>query len=216
MAIIINAPYNYTIAENDIEDRFLEYFNERGIDITDIQTAYGIKQVTYIAAFRYVYKCLFKPFKNQPDNRKSKIDYNDTDVLNTIADIYLDICFMYHIEPTYYSFTTLTGINYDTWYNWLNGEVRNNPTGNISHKWFLITQKVKQASQAYTRAELENGLVGQITKANNDREKGLLYSQTQAEITASVIAHETAEQIAARHVNATLPKKLNFDDDLTS
>lgn len=212
MAIIINEPYNYTIAENDIESIFIDYFTSRNIDITDIQVAYSIKQVTYIAAFKEIFKRLFKTTINLPDNRKSKIDYNDIDVLNRIADIYIELCFNYHIEPTNYSFLALTGISKDTWYRWKNLENR----GNSSVKWYYLTEKIQDASQAYTRAELENGLVGQITKANNDREKGLLYSQTQAEITASVIAHETAEQIAARHVNATLPKKLNFDDDLTT
>ena len=195
-----------TVMENAIEDRLLEFFSLRGIDITDVFVAYRIKQVTFNAAWKYCYNDLFKTDKPQPNNRKSSINYDDIDQLNAIADAYIYLCFVYHIEPTYYGFRTLTGINGETWDRWKNGEVR----GKASKPWCDLVQKVREASQNYTRAELENSPVGQITKANNDEEKGLLYSRQQVQAMLSVTPMETAEQIAARFATAELPEKLDL------
>lgn len=203
MAVNVNS--DTTIIENEIEDRLLEYFSSRNVDLTDIFTAYTIKQVTFNSAWRYVYKCLFKPDKPQVNNRNSLLDYDDINALNRVCDAYIDLCFEYHIEPNYYGFSRLIGCSRETIDQWKNGDVR----GEASKPWMDIVKKIYTASQNYTRAELENTPVGQITKANNDEEKGLLYSRTQAQAMLDAVHVDSPEQIAARHKQAALsmPKK---------
>ena len=197
----INVAENITVIESQIEDRLIEYFQQRNIDITDLYTAYGIKQNTYNAMWKYCYNCLFKPMVKQPDNRNSTIDYNDIGQLNAICDAYLDVCFEYHIEPTFFGFCRLTGISRETIDRWQNNESR----GKASFRWYDITKKIRDASQNYTRSELENTPVGQITKANNDEEKGLLYSRQQAQSLLFAAQLESPEQIAAKYGSVERP-----------
>lgn len=203
-----NVSENITVIENVIEDRLIEYFSQRGIDITDIFTAYTIKQNTFNAAWKYCYNQLFKPDKPQRNNRNSLINYDNIDELNAVCSAYLDICFDYHIEPTYFGFSRLTGINMDVIYEWKNGMSR----GSQGKPWCEMVKRIYNASQNYTRSELENFPVGQITKANNDTEKGLLYSRQQAEAMLSVAQVDSPEQIAARHRNARLPQKPDLSE----
>lgn len=199
---------NIQVIQDAIEDRFIEYFSQRNVDITDIQTSYQIKQVTYNAAWRYCYKELFKPDKPQLNNRNSKINYDDIKQLDAICDAYLDICFEYHVEPNYFGFCRLTGISRETIDRWKNTEVQSR----ANKPWYDMVKRIYIASQSYTRAELENTPVGQITKANNDEEKGLLYSRQQAQAMISAAQLETPEQISARHQSAMIPEKPRLDE----
>ena len=96
----------------------------------------------------------------------------------------------------------------DVIYEWKNGMSR----GPQGKPWCEMVKRIYNASQTYTRAELENFPVGQITKANNDTEKGLLYSRQQAEAMLSVAQVDSPEQIAARHRNARLPQKPDLSE----
>lgn len=191
------------IAENEIETLLLKWFLDRNVDITDIETSYRIKQVTFNAAWMSIYQQLFKPTTKQRNNRRSLLNYDDIELLNNIADIYISLCLQYHINPTPYGFMCLTGIEEGTWNDWKNCQTR----GKVSLPWFQLTKKLQTAGQNYIRAELDAGLVGQITKANNDEELGLMYSRTQAAAISEAFSHDTAEQIASRHAAAAIPQK---------
>lgn len=182
-----------------IENRFIEYFAQHNIDITDYEVASKIHQQRFYSAFRYVFKCLFEIPENVKlkHYKKTSIDYNDYETLEKIANIYIDLCEAYHIEPSYYGYCRLTGLNYGVFCRWAKGDVSglSNPEKLIS-----ISQMIQGASQNFTRSQLETSAIGQITKANHDEEKGLLYARKSAVAALGAVKIDSLMELTGRYI----------------
>ena len=174
------------IHDNQIESLFLEYFEDRGIDLQHDT----VKQTKFNAAWKYIYNRLFKPDINtvRYNNKNSKIDYNDIEKLNNICDIYIDLCFEHNIIPCQYGFYRLTGITRDTLNKWDNGESRAGSDEGASLTHSDIVKKIKAAYQEFYKDNLTDAPVGQITIANNDMDLGLMYSRGQQPLLVNVNA----------------------------
>lgn len=183
-----------------IENRFIEYFAQRNIDITDMQSACKVRQNFFNAAWNYIYNALFRLDDNEKKiyNRKSKIDYDDADLLYNIAEIYISICEQYHVEPTYYGYSRLTGISSGTLQLWGMGEGLSGKAN--PQKLSDLTKYIRTASQAFTRSDLEDSTLGQITKANHDEEKGLLYARKTAVAAIGAVKIDSLAEITGRYI----------------
>lgn len=210
------------VYEHPIEELFHRYFEERGIDLEHD----NIKQTKFAACWTYIYNTLYKPDKDTKRryNTNSKLDYNDIDNLNVVADIFIALCREYNIMPSQYNFGILTGISKDTLHMWSIGDSRGSlyydsqgnqiediqeyklnkrgeydkiPTNTYSD----LVKKIKSAYTEYYRQNLADTTVGQITIANNDEEAGLLYAQKEAKAKAEAWGRpqQKPEEIAERY-----------------
>lgn len=187
------------IYDNRIEELFLEYFEDRGID----PQRGNIKQTKFNAAWRYIYNILFRPDKNtvRYNNKNSKINYDDIEQLNNICDIYIDLCFEYNIIPCQYGFYRLTGIARDTLNRWEKGASRAGEIEGATSPHSDIVKKISDAYKEFYRDNLSDGPVGQMAVANNDEELGLMYGKNQGINIQNnyMLPTQGAAEIAARH-----------------
>ena len=200
------------VYENKIEELFIEYFENRGIDLQKD----SIKQTKFNSAWKYIYNILFKPDENtiKYNNKNSKINYNDLSELNDICDIYIDLCFEYNIIPCQYGFYRLTGITRDTLNKWDNGESRAGSDAGASLTHSDIVKKIKAAYQEFYKDNLTDAPVGQITIANNDMDLGLMYSRGQQPLLVNVNApaysqDEIKKYIADQARKESIPELLD-------
>lgn len=140
--------------KNVILDNINLYMQETGIKRNELDAN------DFLAIFRSLYNTLFKPLQNKPNNEQCNIPYTDYN-LNTLFNVYIDICAMYKIHPSVFAFGVLTGIT-ET----------------------IIRQYVTSAGLIITnfrrdmlRNELARDKTGRIVLANNDSSYGLEYEK---------------------------------------
>jgi hypothetical protein len=174
--------YNFINADtihDEIIKTFIESMSSIGFDPSGIDNRNERKpryishnQVNY--CLRQVYNKLFKPDKPLYNNQKSKINYDNIDVLQIIASTFIDICSMYNKSLGLVSFSYLTGISTDTLNEWSRGDNELNSTRSEVIKYIREGHKAAQVSL------LNDSPVGSLAVANNDVETGLQWSEKQA------------------------------------
>lgn len=110
------------VFENDIQMYLTMFCEDKGIE--DIKTE---SQSVWNGALRYIRKHVF----GCPDILKSKDNINiynnnipsnfnayNYDVVNSVCDIYIDLCFVNDKEVSIIGFSNLTGIDAETIYDW--------------------------------------------------------------------------------------------------
>lgn len=185
-----------TVYENRIEQYFHEYFENRGISLEG--TSYkSVDNSVYEAAFRYVFKKLFKPDKTtvRYNNKKTKIDLRNIDELNLIADAYVDIIKDYAIIPYDKFFLELTGIHPDTWNSWKREEYSH---GGLSHLYSELVQKIKCLPKEQGFNRLVDDKTGLMQVANNDPWLGMEYNNKRQ------LEEATAKQLTSTDIRAML------------
>lgn len=105
------------VYNNSIEESIANYCIDHNLEQKDL---YTIDQSRWNSVLLYVYKQVFKPVKNDKRmyNENSNIDYSNTELLKSICNIYIDLCYEYSKEVSILGFSKLTGINPDTIYTW--------------------------------------------------------------------------------------------------
>jgi len=104
----------------------IEYYKNRILSaleeyktINDIEDLHRISKTRWKAALRFVYESVFKPEGKQ--RRKSALPYDNADILNGIADIYIALCNEYEKDISLYGYSILTGISYEALHSWTKG-----------------------------------------------------------------------------------------------
>ena len=156
-------------------------FNKYGIDDSNPkkQRIISHNQLNYI--FKRVYINLFKPSKALYNNQKSLIDYDNIELLQNIADAFIDICNMLNKSLGLMSFSFMTGINYKTIYN----DLHENNGREINLSRMQIYKNIQEAHKAAQVALLNDSPVGALAVANNDIETGLQWAEKQATAAAA-------------------------------
>lgn len=148
-----------TIYENRIEELFLEYFENRDIDILhDYKT---IPNSVYQASFKYIYKHLFKGMV---------LDYKCITTLQYMYDIYTDLIYNYNIIPFYNFFYCLYGISIDDIRRYIE-------SGKASDSYINLAKKIEIITGDQVRNKLADDKIGLQSLANNDTQVGLRYNQ---------------------------------------
>ena len=162
---------------DDIDKCVIEFFTMRNVDIYDIQQCKSIPHNIVSLCMKYIYNKCFKPNTNLWNNQKSLIDYDNCDLLQVIANKFIDICLNFNKSLGLMSFSYMTGIDITTLLRWGNDE-KSNPAR------CQIINNIKDCHKAAQISLLNDSPVGALAVANNDTETGLEWSTKQA-ITAA-------------------------------
>ena len=171
-------PIYYFIDINTIHDQIMSCAESQmiilGYDINNPKDRKSIthNELNYI--LRRIYDNLFKPSGGLYNNQKSLLNYDDTELLQVVANTFLDLCSRFNKSLGLMSFSYMTGINYKTIYNTLNGGENVNP------KRLQVFKSIQEGHKAAQVALLNDSPVGALAVANNDIETGLEWSKQQA------------------------------------
>lgn len=104
-----------------IQESISNYCIDHDIDIKDI---YTFDQQRWNSVLLYIYSQVFKPCKNdgvvRRYNEKSNIDYSNRELIDSVCDIYINLCYEFSKEVSIMGFNKLTGIDEETINNWAN------------------------------------------------------------------------------------------------
>lgn len=170
---------NIDTISQDIDNCIIEYCDKYGINLNDYNMRVNIKHNEVNNMLRYVYKCLFKPNITLPNNQKSYVDYENIDLLQVLADKFIDICMMFNKSLGLMSFALLVGCDYATIYLWMQDNGKSNPLR------FKLLKNIQENHKNQHIALLNDTPVGALAVANNDIETGLEWSKQQAIQSAS-------------------------------
>lgn len=105
------------VYNNAIEEAISQYCIDHGLDKKDL---YTMDQSRWNSVLMYIYQYAFKPASadKRQYNENSNINYSDVDLLKSVCNIYINLCYEYSKEISILGFSKLTGINPDTIYTW--------------------------------------------------------------------------------------------------
>lgn len=105
------------VYNNAIEEAISQYCIDHNLDKKDL---YTMDQSRWNSVLMYIYQYAFKPVSTDKRqyNENSNINYSDIDLLKSVCNIYINLCYEYSKEISILGFSKLTGINPDTIYTW--------------------------------------------------------------------------------------------------
>jgi hypothetical protein len=175
-----------TVSQN-IDNCVIEFFNQYDIDIYNPQNIKTISHNMLSLCMRYIYERLFKPDKTLCNNQKSYIDYNNIDLLQVLANKFIDICLMFNKSLGLMSFGFMCGIDYSTLMRWQN-EKELNP------QRCEILKSVQEGHKMCHIGLLNDTPVGALAVANNDYETGLEWGKNQQVIATQNVYYLPSER----------------------
>ena len=190
---------NIDTISQDIDNCIHDYCLQYGINLQDYNTRVNIKHNEVNNILRYIYKCLFKPDRTLANNQRSYVDYNNIELLQVLADKFIDICLLFNKSLGLSSFALFVGCDYSTIYLWLQDSGKSNPLR------FEILKNIQENHKAQHIALLNDTPVGAMAVANNDRELGLNWSANQLQ----QIANNTVYLIPSERVDRLKLDKSN-------
>lgn len=163
------------------------------------------KPTTFLLILKELYTAKFRPQTALRYNGKSILLNSSPEEVEKLWDWYCKLAFKYGRTPTVLQFCLLTGIDRHTLQDWRDGSTRKaNPL------YSTVAKKIKQEAEAALESKaFESNSVSAIfgLKASHDwRETSPLPPQEYA-----IASHDTAEEIKARHMGASLPEKPDLD-----
>lgn len=105
------------VYNNSIEEAISQYCIDHNLEQKDL---YTMDQSRWNSVLMYIYQYAFKPVNTDKRqyNEHSNINYSDIDLLKSVCNIYINLCYEYSKEISILGFSKLTGINPDTIYTW--------------------------------------------------------------------------------------------------
>lgn len=105
------------VYNNAIEEAISQYCINHNLEQKDL---YAMDQSRWNSVLMYIYQYAFKPVNTDKRqyNENSNIDYSNIDLLKSVCNIYINLCYEYSKEISILGFSKLTGINPDTIYTW--------------------------------------------------------------------------------------------------
>lgn len=118
------------VYNNAIEEAISQYCIEHNLKNNDL---YTMDQSRWNSVLMYIYQYVFKPIETDKRqyNENSNIDYSNIDLLKSVCNIYINLCYEYSKEISILGFSKLTGINPDTIYTWGKDEGLSRGTSDI-------------------------------------------------------------------------------------
>lgn len=156
------------VFENDIQLYLSMFCEEKGIE--DIKTE---SQSVWNGALRYIRKHVF----GCPDILKSKDNINiynnnipsnfnayNYEIVNSVCDIYIDLCFVNDKEVSIIGFSNLTGIDTDTINEWGNESVRLSSTSTVVYKKLRDFREESLSNKLVTGRQNPVGVLGVLNR----------------------------------------------------
>ena len=118
------------VYNNAIEEAISQYCIDHNLEQKDL---YTMDQSRWNSVLMYIYQYAFKPVDTDKRqyNENSNINYSDIDLLKSVCNIYINLCYEYSKEISILGFSKLTGINPDTIYTWGKDEGLSRGTSDI-------------------------------------------------------------------------------------
>lgn len=177
---------------SDIDIVIDDVLKEFNIDPYDYKTITNIKHSTVNYMLSTVYNRLFKPDHNLPNNQKSLVNYNDIELLQVLADKFIDICQRFNKSLGLMSFAYMIGCSYSTIDNWLKAA----ECSELNSKRLEVLKSIQVSHKTQHIALLNDSPVGALAVANNDSETGLKWSANQAQqITNNTVYYLPSERL---------------------
>lgn len=158
---------------DEIDNCINDFLVINNID-NDYKSLVNIKHQTINFMLSYIYEQLFKPNHNLKNNQKSIIDYDDIELLQVLANKFINICQRFNKSLGLMSFSYFVGIDYTTLFRWLNEKESN-------YNRYYILKSIQESHKAAQISLLNDSPVGALAVANNDPETGLEWSKQQAQ-----------------------------------
>ena len=188
---IKNNYININTVCSDIDAVIDDVLKEFNIDPYDYKTIINIKHSTVNYMLSTVYNRLFKPDHNLPNNQKSLVNYNDIELLQVLADKFIDICQRFNKSLGLMSFAYMIGCSYSTLDNWLKAA----DCSELNSKRLEVLKSIQVSHKTQHIALLNDSPVGALAVANNDTETGLKWAANQAQqITNNTVYYLPSER----------------------
>lgn len=165
---------------SDIDKCINDFLIMQGIE-NDYKSRINIKHQTVNALFIYIYEQLFKPDQTLKNNQRSYVDYDNIQLLQVLADKYINICQYFNKSLGLMSFGYMVGVTYSTLNNWINAA----DSSELSRARFDVLKSIQESHKVAQISILNDSPVGALAVANNDKETGLEWSKNQAAQLAS-------------------------------
>ena len=198
---IKNNYININTVCSDIDAVINDVLKEFNIDPYDYKTITNIKHSTVNYMLSTVYNRLFKPDHNLPNNQKSLVNYNDIELLQVLADKFIDICQRFNKSLGLMSFAYMIGCSYSTLDNWLKAA----DCSELNSKRLEVLKSIQVSHKTQHIALLNDSPVGALAVANNDVETGLKWAANQAQ----QITNNTVYYLPSERTNKLQLEKLD-------
>lgn len=156
------------VFENDIVMYLQMFCEEQGIEDMKKES-----QSVWNGCLRYIRKHVF----GCPDILKSKSNINiynnnipsnfnayNYDIVNSVCDIYIDLCFIYDKEVSIIGFSNLTGIDTDTLNEWGNESVKLSTTSTVVYKKLRDFREESLSNKLVTGRQNPVGVLGVLNR----------------------------------------------------
>ena len=172
------------VYENDIALYLDQYIQERGI-----QNMSKEPQSKWNACLLYIYKHVFKGNRGNLLYPHSRDTYN-SELINDICDIYIDLCYEYDKEVSIMGFSKLTGIDTDTVNTWGRGECRLGSLSTVIYKKLVANNEESLSNMLISGGRNPMKILPALNRRHN-------WNMGQPRGVDGAIQHRTPEQIAA-------------------
>ena len=202
---------NAVKAENgaEIYDTKIHYFADEYINTLSDPESINNNPSLFTGMIKYIYKYLFKPKRNDKVlyNSNSVLDTGDIELLDSIWNIYTELCYRYNKRPTLLNFSLLVGIGNDVFNSWIRGEYRAGENGASSPHCQTAKKWKAECESSLVDGATERNSVGCIfaLKANY----GYTETPQRIEITganAPALSQEDIRQIADQARKESIPE----------
>ena len=196
--IYIMPDVNTVITENGTEvyENGIYLYLDQYIEEHNIEDMHKEPQSRWNAALLYINKNLFKlhPEILKSENRVSNT--YDINIINTICDIYIELCYEYDKEVSILGFCKLTGMVQDTIYQWGNETTRLGSSASEIYKKLSTEREESLSNMLISGKRNPVGLLGAL-----NRHYGWNMGQPRGGITEK---QQSIEQIQQRYKPAEL------------
>lgn len=182
---------NIEVYENVIENYLAEFCDNLKIEDMTKET-----QNRWNAALLYINKYVFKGKGLLYTNDRL---YNRYDIskVNTLCDMYINLCYIYDKEVSIMGFSKLSGIDTDTINSWGNNECQSSFESSVIHKKLTKEREESLSGMLISGKRNPVGILGALNRHYQWNMPGVRESKDTKAITA-----QTPEQIAKQYNNA--------------
>lgn len=189
------------VFRNDIMLYLNMFCEEQGIDSMKKES-----QSVWNGALRFIRKHVFfdRDVLKSKDNMNirnnaipSTFNAYDYDMVNSLCDMYIDLCFIHDKEVSIIGFSNLTGIDTDTINEWGNGRVKLSLTSTVIHKKLRDFREESLSNKLVSGKQNPVGVLGVLNHYYAWNMPGAKVEEQRKDAPKSIDELPTAEEIEA-------------------
>lgn len=149
---------------NEVYENNIYLMLDQYIDEHNIEDMHKEPQSRWNAALLYINKNLFKPHPEVLKSENRVSNTYDINIINTICDIYIELCYEYDKEVSILGFCKLTGIVQDTIYQWGNETTRLGSSASEIYKKLSTEREESLSNMLISGKRNPVGLLGALNR----------------------------------------------------